>query len=419
MRFNKFEIFATFVLSHFPRIKRVLKPLYYRALSTGPSRKSSYSTELPLHIIDYKEHSFFGYFDNPPDNGNGLLLVMGFDGEAHLMPNSSHKLSIGVKEIGSKSTIFETETSSFNWQQGCRAQWINNHQFIFNRSNIVQRLHNAIIVDLHAPQRPTCFDWPTQATYKDEYFLSVDYRRLAIAQPEYGYHDLPTLSRSELEDYTNDGIRKVDIKTRDQELIIPMSRVFDNQTRGIKGALHSLNHCLISPTGEDFLFIHRYFFGSKRIDNLFCYNMPNDILKPLCKQSMVSHYNWINDKKFVCFFQPSGEKRGYYIVDKDTAKYEALSNKDLQSFGDGHPSFHDHIMVTDCYPGRDRMQHLIQHDVDANKTTVIGSFYSPLKYFAEGRCDLHPRLSVDGKRLFFDSTHQGKRKLCYVDFCSQ
>ena len=127
MRLNKFEVFLASVLSRFPALKRALKLLYFQVFSAGQRHAARYSTKLPLHVIDYRENSFFGYFDSSPDNGNELLLVMGFDGATHQMPKPSDKLSVAVKNIDSSSTIFETETTSFNWQQGCRAQWINKH----------------------------------------------------------------------------------------------------------------------------------------------------------------------------------------------------------------------------------------------------------------------------------------------------
>lgn len=38
-----------------------------------------------------------------------------------------------------------------------------------------------------------------------------------------------------------------------------------------------------------------------------------------------------------------------------------------------------------------------------------------LKFQGEGRCDLHPRFSQDGKYISFDSVMTGKRRQYYVD----
>jgi len=54
-------------------------------------------------------------------------------------------------------------------------------------------------------------------------------------------------------------------------------------------------------------------------------------------------------------------------------------------------------------------------DLEKKEMQKLGSFYEPLKYYEESRCDLHPRFSRDGNKVFFDSVHIGKRKLCYIN----
>ena len=415
MRLNSFELFATSSLSHFPALKLFLKRIYYWVFYLISYRGDKFHTKLKLRTIEYREHSFFGYFDVPPDNGDQLVLVMGGDGPSCHRPTSEQSIFVGVKDIQTDDIVFETQTTSFNWQQGCRAQWLNQHQFMFNRPNASKTQHNGILINLRQPQQTTVFEWPIQTAYEDKYYLSVNYQRLSKTQPEYGYHDLPQLNDTELSNNRNDGIRLVNLKTKTAELILPISRVISYENKTLPNVVHSLNHCSISPTGTDFLFIHRYFLGSKRVDNFFCYNLNTDVLKPICRDRMVSHFSWIDEKKFLCFFEPEGKAKSYYIVDKDTESCQRVTNEILKGFGDGHPSSRNAIMFSDSYPGRDRMQHLIRHDLKSNETTVLGSFFSPIKYFGEGRCDLHPRLSLDGQKLFFDSVHKGKRKLCYLN----
>ena len=49
------------------------------------------------------------------------------------------------------------------------------------------------------------------------------------------------------------------------------------------------------------------------------------------------------------------------------------------------------------------------------KKILIGTFYSPMKYYGYKRCDLHPRWSPDGNFISIDSTHEDKRKTFLID----
>ena len=72
-------------------------------------------------------------------------------------------------------------------------------------------------------------------------------------------------------------------------------------------------------------------------------------------------------------------------------------------------------MLFDSYPDRSRMQHLYTYDMEKDEIEKLGSFISPLRYYGENRCDLHPKWSFNGKDIFIDSTYDGKRKLYYLN----
>jgi Tol biopolymer transport system component len=46
-----------------------------------------------------------------------------------------------------------------------------------------------------------------------------------------------------------------------------------------------------------------------------------------------------------------------------------------------------------------------------NEVKKIGEFFHGFNFVGETRCDLHPRLSSDGKTVFFDSVFEGRRRL--------
>jgi hypothetical protein len=74
-------------------------------------------------------------------------------------------------------------------------------------------------------------------------------------------------------------------------------------------------------------------------------------------------------------------------------------------------------MLTDTYPNRSGHQSLIilNNLFEDGNPEEIAKLYHPLKFFGETRCDLHPRIDVKKKVIYFDSVYTGKRQLYRMD----
>ena len=72
-------------------------------------------------------------------------------------------------------------------------------------------------------------------------------------------------------------------------------------------------------------------------------------------------------------------------------------------------------MVTDTYPNKSRMKELFLYDLEKDKLVRLGEFFESLEFSEETRCDLHPRFSNDGRKVYFDSVHSGTRKLHWIN----
>ena len=85
---------------------------------------------------------------------------------------------------------------------------------------------------------------------------------------------------------------------------------------------------------------------------------------------------------------------------------------------DGHPSISPcgNWIITDTYPDKARFSSLFLYNINNDEIIKIGSFYQPLRYKKEIRIDLHPKWNPDGKSIFFESGHQGRRKLFILNF---
>ena len=122
----------------------------------------------------------------------------------------------------------------------------------------------------------------------------------------------------------------------------------------------------------------------------------------------------MDDDAAICFLKVVRQSPGYFLINTKLGHLKRINNKGLEKLGDGHPTAITRKLITDTYPGRDRFQHLVCFDLESGRTDLLGSFYSPIQYFGEGRCDLHPRISTNKKRIYFDSVHSGQRQLCYM-----
>lgn len=123
---------------------------------------------------------------------------------------------------------------------------------------------------------------------------------------------------------------------------------------------------------------------------------------------------WINSDKVFGYLRHYG-KDGFYFIDTNTNEFtECTTLSNLRS-GDGHPSYNKGRIVIDTYPDKSRMQHLYLYDIEENKVFDILELFQNVKYQGESRCDLHPRFSSDGTRIYFDTVYSGKRTLSYID----
>jgi Tol biopolymer transport system component len=72
-------------------------------------------------------------------------------------------------------------------------------------------------------------------------------------------------------------------------------------------------------------------------------------------------------------------------------------------------------ILNDTYPDSHGMQELYLYHVPTSRRVSLARFRALLGYEAELRCDLHPRFSRDGRRVFVDSAHEGGRQVYMID----
>jgi len=415
-QFSTLERKLARILSRSPVLKYYVKALYtcitYFFYRKPYKFKSEYNFE---RVTSGGKESFFGYYDKSPRNFNYTLCYQVNTLTTDKAPSIKDKVSLVVVDENNDE-VFKQELKAFNWQQGARAQWINQDAFIYNDYDAESRKYVSKVYSLKSQKLIKVFDLPVQDSYSDQYFLSINYQRLMSLRPDYGYRNLPGLSKTEIQSLDRDGIWKVDFESCKSFLFISLKDIVDINPRDeFLESFHKVNHVMISPNGSKFIFIHRYTKNGVRSDRLMLAASESGQPVELVDYGMVSHCFWLNNENIFGYMRGKGRKDGYWIVNITTGEMEPFYQDLLGPYGDGHPNIFGEWVVTDTYPNKSRMQSLLLINWRTGEMRKLGEFFHPLRYHGESRCDLHPRFGDDGKSIFFDSIFTGERHLYKMD----
>lgn len=401
------------MLNTFPGVKQAVKKAYIRM--NALVYKKSYTEKVhagigPIETVwQGVEESFFGYYDKCPENGRGDVLVHLSEYPTHNVPSAAHAVKIGVAHPDGTQDVID-ETASYNWQQGARVMWLSDDLVMYNAFE--RGAYVAKVYSMAAKGVVKTFERPVQEACGTEFFLSIDYSRIMAVRPDYGYRNKAPLTDAEMKNYAGAGIMKVDYATGKMTELIPMSEIVKIAPIELfNRCVHVVNHLMLSPSGEGFVFVHRFYEGKRRHDRLMYYD--GATLHCLLNEDMVSHYCWLDENRLFGYMRV-GEKDGFYTLNVKTGTTEACNTLNVLGYGDGHPTYYNGKIVVDTYPDKSRMQHLMVLDERTQQVEEVLEVFQSVKYMNETRCDMHPRFSPNGKTVYFDTVYQGKRMLSRI-----
>lgn len=400
-------------IGRFPRLKSILKRAYqyinYVFHKPAYRVKSDYSIREVSAGID--RPTFFGYYDKSPiSEDKKYVLTHAFQGNTTRRPTAGEQVDIMAVDRKSGRPMQVSTSNAFNWQQGARLQWVDSSRYAYNDLADDDSSYVTRLVSVEGGKERT-YDAPIQDGWKDEYFLSLNYRRLRAVRPDYGYFSLPPSTDEELQRLQDDGLWSVSYKTGEKTLIYSLEEICAlDPDASFQGATHYVNHAMISSNGEQFVFLHRYLHNGQRFDRLLLGDPAGNKLHVLGDHDMVSHYCWVDAETILGYMRGPNGHDGYYRVDVQTRHMTPAFSGSLDGYGDGHPHVQGERLVTDTYPDKGRTQRLLLCNLKSGSIQEIAALHHGLQYDAEARCDLHPRLSPDGETVFFDSVFDGTRK---------
>ncbi len=359
--------------------------------------------EIDLFPCSDADISYFGYYTTSPENEKRQVIF-------NVLDEAANRVEIHLKDKDKDEIIGSTH--AFNMQQGCMLQWgySNQNLVYYNRFNQHTKEYESVIYNVNSKKEQSTFPKPIYALSKQEdYALSLNFDRLAIMRPDYGYFCKRDVF---LPDDENDGIWKIDLKNRETKLIVTLERLKNlRPTETMKNARHKVNHIDISPDGKRFMFLHRWVGPKGRFMRLITADRNGENIYILNGDKMTSHSWWMNNEVIVSFCYTEQYSNAYVLFTDLTDKVKKVSDK--LPVVDGHPSTtkDGQWMITDTYPDTARMSRLYLYNIHRDKLVCLGRFYQPLKYTGTNRIDLHPKWNMNEDTIYFESGHSGKRKL--------
>jgi len=350
---------------------------------------------------------WFGYYDkfqfDPTDR---FVLSMKVDFE-HREPKKDDVIKIGMIDLEDGNRWIELgESRAWCWQQGCMLQWRpgSKTDVVWNDRDgdkFVCRVLNVKTRQLKTLPRPIYHLSPD-----GKYALGTDFSRLQDQRPGYGYVGGTDEYRDELAP-AESTIYEMDMDSGDCRDVISLADVaklrFENGQP--TGKMH-FNHIQWSPDGERFIFFSRV--NGNRNTRSYTSDRKGKDIRFLGKDS--SHFQWRDNRHVLIWSQ------GAYRLHEDD---DSGTSQVVLGASNGHNTYlpGNEWIVTDTYPqGAAREQVVYLYHIPTKRKIELGRFHLPKEYSGQWRCDTHPRISRDGKKIIIDSAHdENGRQLYLID----
>jgi len=231
-------------------------------------------------------------------------------------PTPDKPVEIAVFDHNERIPLFTVSSHAYNWQQGSRAHWLSENLFIFNDFSASSQSFVAKVYSAKDKKLVRQFDKPVQDSYGTDYYLSLNYSRLLALRPDYGYRNIPPLNREALRNVTDDGIWRVEYEPGRVSLLFSILDVINvGKVPEFSNAVHKLNHISISPSGNKFVFLHRYYVNGRRFDRLMLGSADGSGVDVVSNTGMVSHYTWVDERCLLAYMRGPDDNIGYFLLD--------------------------------------------------------------------------------------------------------
>jgi len=354
------------------------------------------------------ESFFFGYHDKKPFNNNDIkIIVHSYKNLESLEDQSKKNVSINLIDLKKDKMFILDNTKAWSWQIGASLQWHPHKDIVFFNKE-VNKKYITRQIDLNSNKIKDLNFSIYNISPKGDKFLIADFVKIGMFRKGYGFEKKKS---SMIFSYKN--------KKSKLEIIISKKNkrktlyLFDETKK--KDVLGSyINHQTFSPNGNKVA----YFYTLLKKNNqrqiyfyYFCLIKKKNYLLNISKSKLISHYCWRNNNEILFTLKKSAKIYSYVLYNIKLNNFKTLN---LKLNKDGHPMFNpknNDLFVSDTYPNLFGFQKLFIFSLKRKKIIWKKYLYSPYKFTGIVRCDLHPRWSNDGKKIFIDFVENGNRNI--------
>ena len=354
------------------------------------------------------------------------------------LAEANERITLGLVDTQDGNRFIPiTTTACWNFQEATMFHWLPNEPDTFVFNDCRDGRFVAVIMNWRT-KAERIVPYPVSAVSRDgTKAISINYARLYLTRPDYGYAGPGQDSRETVTWPEDDGLWLVDLATGKARLILSVAagRSLMPKEKTAPGKpgnpLAYYCHTVFNPSGT------RVFFLARTVDwfNKVTHRIPSwlttsftvrtdgtDLRRCFADDTWGgSHFNWLDDRTMVVTVWPKGRDgrafgRHVKFTVGEEEKVHIIAPGLLD--WDGHCvwSPNGKWMSSDGYYNHnfDR-QFVLMRSADESVKS-IGEFFVPEAYRGGfWRCDLHARWRPDGRQLAFNSVHEGSRQVYVID----
>ncbi len=403
--------------------------LLIAAMATGVGTAADFPTYSEPRAITSgpKDHLFASYYAINAWSADGrYATVLETDVKGRLATESD-VAALGVVDTQDNNRFVPlSETRCWNFQEATMAHWLATApqtQFVFN--DLVDGKFASVVFDMATKTRRVV-SAPVSAVSPDgKWAVSINYARLRLTRPDYGYGGSGQDARSAVTWPVDDGLWLVNLETGEAKLIVSIASVQDRmpQVKDLK-ALAYFCHTVFSRDGS------KIFWLARSVENLSeqavvrkwettaftCNRDGSNVQRCFPDGWGGSHFNWLDGDRLMVTAKYKDAVYTHVLFTAGKSDYTRVGRGVLDFDGHGVFSNDGRWMATDTYPDKLGERKLMVVRMADQAILPLGTYFVPEIYRETySRCDLHPRWRPDGKMLGFNSVHEGSRQVYVID----